>query len=220
MIVPTKHAGVPVVPNLFLEAKGPGGGADIALRQALHDRAIGARAIHALQNYGAEEPAYDGNAYTYTSTYHAGTGTLQLHAHHVTPPTAPGGRPEYHMTKLRGFDMTDSRETFVQGATAFRNARDSAQRYRDRFIQAANERAHQSDADAPPEAEIAVAVAEQYESTDKFVDCRDYPGSQNVGTEDYAYLRASRRHRLFHSPCMRKTRSPARTLHLLVPNRP
>jgi hypothetical protein len=27
----------------------------------------------------------------YSSTYHAGTGTLQLYAQHVTPPTAPGG---------------------------------------------------------------------------------------------------------------------------------
>jgi hypothetical protein len=60
--------------------------------------------VYALQNYGAEEPAFDGNTYTYSSTYLArtGTGTLQLFAHHVTSPTVPGGRPEYHMTKVRG----------------------------------------------------------------------------------------------------------------------
>ncbi|KAH6839541.1 hypothetical protein B0I37DRAFT_449448 [Chaetomium sp. MPI-CAGE-AT-0009] len=148
LIIPTKHASAPVAPNFFLETKAPGGGADVVLRQALHDGAIGARAMHALQNYGAEEPAFDGNAYTYSSTYHG--GALQLYAHHVTPPTAPGGRPEYHMTKLRGFDMTDTRETFVQGATAFRNARDLAQRHRDSFIQAANARARQSDVETPP----------------------------------------------------------------------
>ncbi|KAK4181971.1 hypothetical protein QBC35DRAFT_510807, partial [Podospora australis] len=95
LIIPTKHTGVPVVPNFYLEAKAPKGGADVVLRQALHDGAIGARAMHALQNYGAEEPVYDGNAYSYSSTYHAGTGTLQLYTHHVTPPTAPDGRPEY-----------------------------------------------------------------------------------------------------------------------------
>ncbi|KAK3304837.1 uncharacterized protein B0T15DRAFT_399986, partial [Chaetomium strumarium] len=135
-----------------------------------------------------EEPAFDGNAYTYSSTYHAGTGTLQLYAHHVTPPTALGGRPEYHMTKLRGFDMTDSRETFVQGATAFRNARDLAQRHRDRFIQAANAQARQSNAESPPEAEIIVAVAEQDEEStaDEFIDYEDYTGSQVVGTENHA----------------------------------
>ncbi|KAK4186402.1 hypothetical protein QBC35DRAFT_270291 [Podospora australis] len=158
MIVPTKHADVPVAPNFFLEAKAPRGGADVARRQACYDGAYGARAMHSLQSYGEEEPVYDSNAYTYTTTYHAGTGTLQLYAHHITPPTAPGGRPEYHMTKLRGFDMTDSRETFVQGATAFRNARDVAQRHRDKFIQAANARARQSDVEAQHEAEITVAA--------------------------------------------------------------
>jgi hypothetical protein len=91
LIIPTKHASAPVAPNFFLETKAPRGGADVALRQALHDGAIGARAMHALQNYGTEEPLFDGNAYTYSSTYHAGTGTLQLYAHHNTPLTAPGG---------------------------------------------------------------------------------------------------------------------------------
>jgi hypothetical protein len=187
LIIPTKHASAPVAPNFFLETKAPRGGADVALRQALHDGAIGARAMHALQNYSAEEPTFDGNAYTYSSTYHAGTGTLQLYAHHVTPPTAPGGRPEYHMTQVDGWQMTGNIDTFRRGATAFRNARDSAQRHRDSFTQAANARARQSDVEAPPEAEITVAVAEQYEeSTDGFVDCEDYPGSQAVGTDDYA----------------------------------
>jgi hypothetical protein len=109
MIIPTKHADVPVAPNFFLEAKAPRGGADVALRQALHDGAIGARAMHGLQSYGDKEPGFDGNAYTYSSTYHAGTGTLQLYTHHVTAPTAPGGRPEYHMTQVRAFPITSDR---------------------------------------------------------------------------------------------------------------
>ncbi|KAL2125846.1 hypothetical protein VTI74DRAFT_2518 [Chaetomium olivicolor] len=37
------------------------GSPDVTLRQALHDGAIGARAIYALSNYGAEEPPFDGN---------------------------------------------------------------------------------------------------------------------------------------------------------------
>ncbi|KAB5536157.1 hypothetical protein GE09DRAFT_342160 [Coniochaeta sp. 2T2.1] len=92
------------------------------------------------------------------------------------------------MTKLRGFDITDSRETFVQGATAFRNARDLAQRHRDRFIQAANTGARQPRPDTPPEAEITVEETQQYaESTcDKFVDCEDYVEPQAVGAENYA----------------------------------
>jgi hypothetical protein len=141
MIAPTKHADVPVAPNFFLEAKAPRGGADVARRQACYDGAYGARAMHSLQSYGEEEPVYDGNAYSYSSTYHAGTGTLQLYAHHVTAPTPPEGQPEYHMTQVRVFSMTSDRDVFVRGATTFRNARDIAQGHRGRFIQAANARA-------------------------------------------------------------------------------
>ncbi|KAK3338037.1 hypothetical protein B0H65DRAFT_542475 [Neurospora tetraspora] len=186
LIIPTKHTSAPVVPNFFLEIKAPKGGADVAQRQALHDGAIGSRAMHALMNYGKEEPAYDSNAYTYSSTYHAGTGTLQLYAHHVTPPAVPRGRPEYHMTQVKAFAMTNDLNIFVQGATAFRNARDHAQRHRGSFIQAANARARQSDVETSPEAEITVVIADKNEeSTDEFVDCEDYHGSQAVGTEDY-----------------------------------
>jgi hypothetical protein len=100
------------------------GGANIAKRQAGIDGAIGVRAMHTMQNYGEEVPGFDGNAYTISSTYHAGTGTLQLYAHHATPPTAPGGRPEYHMTQLDSYALTGKRERFIEGVTAFRNARD------------------------------------------------------------------------------------------------
>ncbi|KAJ4413916.1 hypothetical protein N0V85_003383 [Neurospora sp. IMI 360204] len=127
-------------------------------------------------NHGKEEPAYDGKAYTYSATYNSGTASLALYAHHVTPPAVPGGLPEYHMTEVKAFAMGD-RDTFIQGATWFRNARDRAKRIHDSFIQAANARARQSDVEAPPEAEIA-------ESPDESVDCEDRPGSQAVGTED------------------------------------
>ncbi|KAL2262699.1 hypothetical protein VTK26DRAFT_406 [Humicola hyalothermophila] len=184
LIIPTKHASAPVAPNFFLETKAPRGGADVAQRQAMLDGAIGARAMHVLQNYSKEKPAYDGNAYTYSSTYHA--GTLTLYVHHATPPTVHGGRAEYHMTQVNAFAMTSDRDTFVRGATAFRNARDNAQKHRDSFIQAANAWASRSEVGAPPEAEITVAVAEQCEeSTDEFVDCEDYPGLQDVGAKDH-----------------------------------
>ncbi|KAK4032082.1 hypothetical protein C8A01DRAFT_20803 [Parachaetomium inaequale] len=140
--------------------------------------------MHALQNYGAEKPAFDGEAYTISSTYYTGTGILQLYVYHITPPIAGGGGLEYYITQLGSYAMTYSRERFVEGASTFRNARNSAQRNRDSLIQAANARARQSDVDTPPEAEITVAVAEYEESTDRFVDCEDYP-SQAVGIEDY-----------------------------------
>ncbi|KGQ09554.1 hypothetical protein BBAD15_g5105 [Beauveria bassiana D1-5] len=142
-IIPTSHGRAPVVPNFFVEAKAPRGGADVAKRQACLDGAIGARAMHHLQSYGEDVLAYDGNAHTFSSTYHAGTGTLQLYAHHVTGPATEGERPEYHMTQLDGWQMTGNISTFRRGATAFRNARDLACRQRQSFIKEANTRASQ-----------------------------------------------------------------------------
>ncbi|KAH8709222.1 hypothetical protein HC256_009145 [Beauveria bassiana] len=146
-IIPTTHSTAPVVPNFFLEAKAPRGGADVAKRQACLDGALGARAIHTLQAYGEEtpeetgKPIYDGNAYVFSSTYH--DGTLKIYTHHVTAPTAEGLRPGYHMTQVRTFGMTDTRETFIAGATAIRNARDLARQRREDFLQAAKAKASQ-----------------------------------------------------------------------------
>ncbi|KAJ3494995.1 hypothetical protein NLG97_g3708 [Lecanicillium saksenae] len=140
-IIPTSHGRAPVAPNFFIEAKAPRGGADVAKRQACLDGAIGARAMHSLQNYGKDMATYDGNARTLSSTYHAGTGTLQLYAHHVTGPTAEEERPEHHMTQIDGWQMTGNIDTFRRGATALRNARDLARRQRENLIKAANARA-------------------------------------------------------------------------------
>ncbi|KAM3428581.1 hypothetical protein MY4824_008729 [Beauveria thailandica] len=142
-IIPTSHSYAPAAPNFFVEAKAPRGGADVAKRQACLDGAVGARAMHSLQNYGEDEPVYDGNARTFSSTYHAGTGTLQLYAHHVTGPRAGGEPPEYHMTQIDSWGMTGNIDTFRRGAAAFRNARDLGCRHRETLIQAANGRASQ-----------------------------------------------------------------------------
>ncbi|KAI1499124.1 hypothetical protein F5X99DRAFT_420161 [Biscogniauxia marginata] len=129
MIIPKKHKNVPVACNFFLEAKGQDGSAIVMKRQVFYDGAYGARAMHSLQNYGEGELVYDGSAFTFSSTYHAGTETLQLYSHHVTMPATPGGRPEYHMNQLDAYALTVS------------NARDLAKEHRDRFIQRANARA-------------------------------------------------------------------------------
>ncbi len=41
IIVPTKHASVPIAANLFLEAKGPAGTGDVAKGQAVQNGATG-----------------------------------------------------------------------------------------------------------------------------------------------------------------------------------
>ncbi|KAF3760106.1 hypothetical protein M406DRAFT_240300, partial [Cryphonectria parasitica EP155] len=135
-IIPSTSTDRIIAPNFFLEAKGPNGSTAVMMRQARYDGAIGARSMHSLQNYGREEPVYDGHAYTYSSTYY--DGTLKMYAHHATAPAISGGQPEYHMNQLTAYALTNNRETFVQGATAYRNLRDLAMQQRDTFIEAAN----------------------------------------------------------------------------------
>lgn len=128
---------IPLVPNFFLEVKGPNGSAAVKTLQACYDGALGARAMHQLQNYGQEEePIYDGKSYTFSSTYH--DGQLKLYTHHLTAPTTCGGQPEYHMTQLDTWGMTGNIQSFIRGVTAFRNLRDLAKQHRDTFIKDAN----------------------------------------------------------------------------------
>ncbi|KAM5439874.1 hypothetical protein MferCBS31731_004285 [Microsporum ferrugineum] len=141
-IIPTTPSHRPILPNFFLEAKGPNGSLPVCLRQACYDGALAARGMHCLQSY-MQEPVYDNNAYTITSTYHG--GMLKLYTTHLTAPTPEhGGGPKYIMTQLKALAMTGDSEAFRKGATAYRNARDWAKEQRDKFIRSANERHAQS----------------------------------------------------------------------------
>lgn len=142
LIVPSTMEGKPMAPNFFLEVKGPQGTVAVAIQQARYDGAIGARGMHSLQNYRAEEPRYDSKPHTFSFTYQ--DGNLKKYSHHMTAPTTVGGRPEYHMNQLRSFSMTDKRDTFVEGATDLRNTLDLAETYRKTFIADANARASQA----------------------------------------------------------------------------
>lgn len=59
-----------------------------------------------------------------------------------------GISPEYHMSQVKAWALTGDPDTFRQGATAFRNARDWAQEQRDTLITAANERARSTNAES------------------------------------------------------------------------
>lgn len=137
-IIPSTQGDLPMLPNFFLEVKGPDGSPTVVTRSACYDGALGARAMHHIQSYKQDELVYDNNAHTITSTYIA--GNLKIYAHHINPPTTEGSRPEYIMTQLKGFSMTGDCETFIRGASAYRNARDWAKGQRDKFIAGANER--------------------------------------------------------------------------------
>jgi len=146
-IIPSTQHDLPIAPNFFLEVKGPDGSAAVAKRQASYDGALGARGIQSLKSYGQDESLYDNHADTIISIYH--DGTLKMYTSHPSQPTSRGGRPEYYTTQLRSFAMTDTAETFRQGATAYRNARDWAKEQRDEMIKRANDRANDSQTGAP-----------------------------------------------------------------------
>ena len=146
-IIPSTQVDLPMVPNFFLAAKGPDGSAAVAKRQLTYDGVLGARGVNSLQSYGQDEPVYDNHAYTITSSYH--DGQLKMYTTHPTRPTNPGGRPEYFLNQLRSFAMTDTADTFRQGAAAFRNLRDWTKEQRDKAIARANEKVNNSRGRAP-----------------------------------------------------------------------
>lgn len=140
-IVPSTNTALPCVPNFFTEGKGPDGSSAVCKRQALYDGALGARGVQELRSYVVGKPSYDNNAYTISSTYDGGTGDLTVYSTHPTPSKDSQNPIEYRMTQLRGWKMTDTPETFRQGASALRNARDWAQEKRKELIAAANGKA-------------------------------------------------------------------------------
>ncbi|KAK5069423.1 hypothetical protein LTR51_008673 [Lithohypha guttulata] len=153
LIVPSTNTTNPIAPNFFFEAKSEKGRADVAKKQACHDGAIGARAMHSLQNYGTDEVVYDGKAYSFTTTYL--DGQLKMYTTHPTAPKTTGEQAEYHMTQMRSFAMTDTPDRFREGAAAYRNARDFADVQREILIKHANKLAAQMLADTPSSTHVS-----------------------------------------------------------------
>lgn len=139
VIVPTRINCKLVCPNFFMISKTAGGDQMVLRRQIMHNGAIGARAMHMLQNYGQNEPKYDGRAYTISVLYH--NGVLYFFAHHVARGVEKGP-PEYFMTFLKATEICLTGEAAcLDGISAFRNARDWAKSTRDQLIKEANQRA-------------------------------------------------------------------------------
>ena len=137
-IEPSIKKTAPLLPNFFTEGKGPDGSASVCRLQAMYDGALGARGIHELRLYVDPETAYDNNAYTITSTYHGGTGTLAMYTTHPTLSKSPIKSTEYRMTQLKAFAVTSDPDTFRRGVSALRNARDWAKEQRRKLMAAAN----------------------------------------------------------------------------------
>lgn len=124
LIIPSTQHDLPIVPNNSTAVKGPDGTLAVARRQACYDGAFGARSMQSVQSFRQTEPLYDGKAYAFTSISYG--GNLKIFTSYVTEPASPEARPEYHMHQIRPFSMSDSPETWRQGATMYRNAIDPA----------------------------------------------------------------------------------------------
>jgi hypothetical protein len=134
-----------MAPNFFVEAKGHDGSIPVATCQACYDGALGARAMHFLQQFGTtgsnNSPAYyDNIAFTMTSAYHS--GILGLYTTHPTSSRSNDDNPDHHHTDyvvmpLGKWVLNGSPEAYRQGTTAYRNASDLANQQRNRFIKLA-----------------------------------------------------------------------------------
>ncbi|KAI9691228.1 MAG: hypothetical protein M1822_008848 [Bathelium mastoideum] len=167
IIIPSKQHDLPMVPNFFIEAKGPDGSLAVANRQACYDGTCGARAMQTLQSYNLEQMVFDNNAYTLSTTYHG--GTLKMFAHHPYQSDATRTQPEYCMHQIKGWAMTSDPETFRKGATAFRNLKDWAGEQRDAFITQANARVSVA-GDASTQGSSSLSFTSTIESEDPYED--------------------------------------------------
>ena len=138
-IVPSSHKHYPFLPNFFAEAKCPDGSLAVAQRQACHDGALGARAMHRVENLGRRGEVFDNKARTTSVIYH-GAGNLDLFSHHLSQPRVHETPSKTHMTPLRSFNLADTPGSFRQGVGAFRNASDYAHQHRKESIENAHRR--------------------------------------------------------------------------------
>ncbi|CAK7275501.1 hypothetical protein SEPCBS119000_006721 [Sporothrix epigloea] len=136
LIKPSDAGDKPVVPNFFVEVAGRDRSPYVAELQSRYYGAIGARAIHSLQNYGKQCPVYDGKAKT-LSVIICGR-SLEIYAHHITAPAMKGYSPNYHMTMVESVSLHKNLDTFIKGVTAFRNCRKLAKQWRDELTATAN----------------------------------------------------------------------------------
>jgi hypothetical protein len=131
IILLTQHD-FPILPNFFLAVKGPDGFLTVVGRQACYDNVLGTKSMHSFQSYWQKNSVFDNNAYTISSIYHG--GQFKMFTSHLSQPTSPGDRPEYPSNQVKGWSMTSDLETFRQGATYYRNARDWTKEQRDEVI--------------------------------------------------------------------------------------
>lgn len=108
MIVPSKDTSAPILPNFFLEFKGPDGTPAVARRQILQDGSLGARAIKSLQEWRSVS---DEGAHTISGTFH--DGILDLYTTHCT--MEEKNRPVYYTNIIFTRNMRQDPRSLGEG---------------------------------------------------------------------------------------------------------
>lgn len=133
LIVPANLC-MPILPNFFLEVKGPEGSWLVLRRQILHDGCLGARGIHSLNSWGREE-CFNGKASTISVSFYL--GILQIYCTH---PVQQKEGTAFHTNRIGNYYLDKDPESLAEGLTAFRNARAWAKTQRDAAISELNSR--------------------------------------------------------------------------------
>ena len=142
-IVPSLHVNIPIMPNFFVELKGPDGSPNVTRRQVLYYGTLGARGMHEVNAFANNDNTsiYDENAYTFSISYHPIHAVLCIYTTHVVKPIGPDHLPSYCTRPLQSWSLTGSQRAFVEGVTAARNMQAFAAEKRHEVITAANFRA-------------------------------------------------------------------------------
>lgn len=139
-IVPSSHENYPFLPNFFLKANALDGDLSKAEHQACHAGALGARAMHRVENLGRRREVFDSKARTASAILH-GRGTISLFAHHLRKPTQLGGPVRTFMNPIgKTYNLGDNPKRSREGVGAFRNASDFANQHRRESIENAHRR--------------------------------------------------------------------------------
>jgi hypothetical protein len=128
MIIPSTVPNAPALPHFILENKGPSGGLEVVKRQAAHSAAAAARSEFAIENFGVDNPIFDNRALAYAWTYTSSNGDLTQYAMRVSKPEPSSSQPDYHLTHIKTHHITESKEQFRKGVSAFRHCRDESHR--------------------------------------------------------------------------------------------
>ena len=166
LIIPSTVPNAPASPHFILENKGPAGSLEVVKRQAAHSAAAAARAAFALENLGVDDPVYHNATLAHAWTYTSSSGDLTQYAMRVSRPEPGSSQPGYHLTHVKTHHITESKEQFRRGVSAFRHCRDESHAKNQERLAKATERlqrlneqaSHRDTISGPAQEEISVAA--------------------------------------------------------------